>query len=209
MPSKRSKMRFKPVILVGCIVCASIIGLLYYSTGFTYNFNNTQVKFPLTVGQAIKAYGVLPHQYNRTGVAYTLPCAPNVPMNSVSEVFYIDHVDDFIKPPLDSLSKDIYAVKFCFAQQSSSRFETMKKQLERDFGGKFALRYNSYTQEPYYRLDAAHNVIILIEFYPEFANAFDPDKVKNPRSWAVSFCYNKFDFSVDHFLQYERNYNAE
>jgi hypothetical protein len=63
--------------------------------------------------------------------------------------------------PLTSLSRDMYAVKLCFAQQSSFRFETMKKQLERDLGSSFTLRHNSYTQEPYYQLNAAHSYRIL------------------------------------------------
>ena len=212
--SKRDKVKRRRLALLFCLVCAPLLyihycGRRFNTTYFSYKFHGTQITFPLTVGQAITNYKVLPHKYNRTGVAYSSPCPPNIPMNGVSEVFYVNNATDYIKPPSDSLSRSIYAVKFCFAQQNPSRFQTMKRQLEKDFKGSFTLEYNGYNREPYYRLNAGDDIIILIEFYPEFSYVFDQHSLKSPHSWAISFCCHTFNFAVNHYLQYERNYDAQ
>jgi hypothetical protein len=212
--SKHNEVKKRRLALLFCLVCGPLLYIHYCSkqyntTYFSYKFYGTQITFPLTVGQAITTYKVLPHQYNRTGVAYNSPCAPNIPMNGVSEVFYVDNATDYVKPPSDSLSRSIYAVKFCFVQQNPSRFQTMKSQLEKDFKGNFTLEYNGDNREPYYRLNAGDDIIILIEFYPEFSYVFDQNRLERPRSWAVSFCCHTFNFAVNHYLHYERNYDAQ
>ena len=163
----------------------------------------------MTVGQAVATYKVKPHQYNRTGVAFTSPCPPGVQINGVSEIFYVEWADDYIKAPDDSLDRNIYAIKFCFAQQNQSDFIEMKNQLENDFGKKFELTYNSDSKEPYYQLGVSNKVVILIEFFPELTYVFDKNKIKNPRSWAVTFCYGLGGSSITDFTKYERNYDAQ
>lgn len=212
--SKRNETKRRRLALLFCLICGPLLYIHYCDrrfniTYFSYKFYGTQITFPLTVGQAITNYKVLPHKYNRTGVSYGSPCPPNIPMNGVSEVFYVDNADDYLKPPSDSLLRSIYAVKFCFAQQNLSLFQTMKSQLEKDFKSKFTLEHHREDREPYYRLNAGNDVIIVIEFYPELTYVFDQSKLESPRSWAVSFCCNTFNFSVDHYLHYERNYDAQ
>ena len=210
---KEKKMwpkRVATILITGCILTLCVLYCNYkYDKNFVYNFHNTQVKFPLTVEQAIRIYKVVPHQYNRTGVPYDSPCPPNVPVNGISEIFYINRVDDYIKPPTDSLLRNIYALKFCFTKQDKGAFIKMKSQIEKDFNSQFDLKHNDDTEESYYQMDASHNVKVIIEFYPEYAYMTDPPKVQKYQSWAVSFCYNLFGSSIHHYTKYERDYDAQ
>lgn len=213
MSNEKRKAILKRIIVTFSTACILTLCLIYcnyqYGKDFIYTFTNVQVKFPLTVEQAIRTYKVLPHKYNRTGVPYDSPCPPNVPVNGISEIFYVDRVDDYFKPPTDSLSRNIYALKFCFTKQDRSAFYKMKNQIEKDFDEQFDLKYNDDTNEYYYQMDASHNVKVIIEFYPEFAYITDQTKAQKYQSWAVSFCYNLFGYSIHHYTKYERNYDAQ
>lgn len=176
---------------------------------FSYEFYGTKVEFPLTVQQAVNKYKVLPHQYNRTGVAFSSPCPPGVPTNGVSEVFYVDTADDYFSSPSDSLSRNIYAIKFCFVNQNIHSFNKIKAQLEEDFRDKFDLNHNIDSKEPYYQLNSDKGISIIIEFYPELTYVFDENKINNPQAWAISFCYNLGKYSIRDYTKYERNYDAQ
>lgn len=208
--NKKWSNRTITILTIVCVIAMYMFYCSYqHNKGFLYSFNNIKVKFPLTVGEAIKTYKVIPHQYNRTGIPYNSPCPPNVKVNGISEIFYVNRADDYIRTPTDSLSKSVYALKFCFTQQSKSSFQRMKDQLEKDFGKKFDLEYNDDTKEPYYQLNASYNVNVIIEFYPEFAYITEKNKVQDYKSWAVSFCYNLFGPSIHNYTKYERNYDAQ
>lgn len=57
-------------------------------------------------------------------------------------------------------------------------------------------------------MSARNDVDIIIEFYPETSTIVNKE-VYNPKAWAVSFCYNLSRWSIEDYVQYERNYDAQ
>ena len=95
------------LIVVGLVILLTVVSILIarnsQSEPVIYSFNNTNIKFPISVGEAIKRYNALPHQYPHTEADLLRPtaCQLKKSNNAVSETFYVDRADDFIKAPAD------------------------------------------------------------------------------------------------------------
>ncbi len=68
--------------LVGLTVLLVIVSILVARNSppqsVTYSFNGTSIKFPISVGEAMKRYNALPHQYAHTEADLLRPTACQV-----------------------------------------------------------------------------------------------------------------------------------
>lgn len=173
---------------------------------FSYQFYNSKVVFPIRVGEAIKYYNVLPHNYNKAGKS-TSACLIHAKNNTVSEIFYVSNADDYNHAPSDSLNRDVYAIAFCFSQPSE--YKNIITKLETDFKQKFKKKKSFGTGEPYLQMKVYEYLSIIIDFYPEFKYSSDKNISKTPDTWTISFCYNLHDSTISHYVSYERAYDAQ
>ncbi len=174
---------------------------------FSYVFCDAEVVFPITVGESIKRYQVLPHQYSKTGKPLTSNCLHNKNDGAVNDVYYVENADDYGNPPSDSLDRNVYAIAFCFPLKTN--FEKTKEQLQTKFNNRFEKKRSSDSGEPYLQMKVHDYLSIIIDFYPEYTDGLDKSIIRNPNMWRVIFCYNLHDSTVGHFVHYERAYNAE
>ena len=178
---------------------------------FSYSFNSVRIKFPISVREAMKRYNTLPHQYAHTEADLRRPTACQLIQSNrvVSELFYVDRADDFIKAPSDSLDRSVYAIRFCYNRGSKAELVDLMKRLEKDFGKHFALKVTTGLGQSYYELDNSGRSSIVIDFCP--AGVYKPDAVKsgNVNEWTVNFCYGIKYSTISHFVDYERAYDAQ
>lgn len=209
-------MRIKRLItffLISATIILSILGWKFFhpskpdKISFSYTFCGTKVTFPITVGESIKKYKVLPHRYNRLRRPLLVNCLHNKNDGSINEVYYVNNADDYANPPSDSLYRDVYAISFCFPQKTN--FEKTKEQLQNKFNQRFEQKNSSGSREPYLQMKIHDYLSIIVDFYPEDTYGLDKNIVINPNMWKLIFCYNLPDYTIDHFISYERAYNAE
>jgi hypothetical protein len=205
--------RLATFFFIGVTIILSIIGWKFFYPSkpdkipFSYTFYGTNVTFPITVGESIKRYRVLPHRYNRLRRPLSANCLHNKNDGSVNEVYYVINADDYANPPSDSLYRDVYAISFCFPQKTN--LEKTKEQLQNQFNRRFEAKKNSDSGEPYLQMKIYDYLSIIVDFYPENTYGLDKNIVINPNMWRITFCYNLPDYTIDHFINYERAYNAE
>lgn len=203
------------LIVVSLAILLTVVSILIARSSppkiVTYSFNNTSIKFPIAVGEAIKRYNVLPHQYAHTEADLLRPtaCQLKKSSNTISEIFYVDRADDFIKAPADSLDREVYAVRFCYSGQNKQSLRTLMNRLEKEFGQPFELKVTSGRNESYYELDYSWHSSIVIDFCP--ADSYRPDAVRsgNFKEWTVNFCYGIKYGTIGYFVDYERIYDAQ
>lgn len=203
------------VIIVSLAIILTILAMLIARNSqpkpVAYSFNNTIIRFPISVGEAIKRYNTLPHQYAHTEADLHRPtaCQLKKSPNVVSEIFYVDHADDFIKAPADSLDRKVYAIRFCYSAGNKTELMKLMNHLEKKFGQPFELKVSSGRSESYYELDHSWHSSIVIDFCP--ADVYKPDAVKmgDFSEWTVNFCYGIKNSAVSHFVDYERTYDAQ
>jgi hypothetical protein len=203
------------LIIVGLAALLTVVSILIARNSepepVTYSFNKTGIKFPISVGEAIKRYKTLPHQYPHTEADLVRPtaCQLKKSSNGVSEIFYVDRADDFIKAPADSLDREVYAVRFCYSKQNKQSLTELMSQLEKEFGRPFELKVTSGRNESYYELDLSWHSSIVIDFCP--ADKYKPDAVRsgNFKEWTVNFCYGIKYSTIGCFVDYEVTYDAQ
>ena len=192
-------------------VVSVIVARNSQSKTFTYSFENTTIKFPISVQEAMGRYNTLPHWYAHTEADLTRPtaCQLSGSNSKVSEIFYVDNADDFIHAPADSLGREVYAVRFCYSNRNKTDLQKVMSKLEKDFGKQFELKVTAGRGESYYELDASWRSSIIIDFCP--ADVYKPDAIKsgNFSEWTVNFCYGIKYGTVSHFVDYERAYDAQ
>jgi hypothetical protein len=176
-------------------------------TPFSYVFCGAEVKFPITVGESIKRYKVLPHRYSKTGKPLAANCLHDKNDGAVNDVYYVENADNYFNPQADSLNRDVYAIAFCFPQKTN--LEKTKEQLQTKFNQRFEQKRSSDSDEPYLQMKVHNYLSIIIDFYPEYTYGLNKNIIRNPNMWRVIFCYNLHDSTIGHFVHYERAYNAE
>ena len=178
---------------------------------FTYLFENTSIKFPISVREAMKRYNTLPHRYALAEADFLgqNACQLKKSSNAVSKIFYVDRADDYFHAPSDSLDRQVYAVRFCYNNRNTKDLTELMKRLEKDFGKPFELKVTAGTSESYYELDNSWNSSIVIDFCP--AGVHKPDAVEsgNFEEWTVNFCYGIKYSTIGCFVDYELAYNAQ
>ena len=200
---------------VGLVILLTVVSILIARSdqpkSFTYLFNDTSIKFPISVREAIKRYNVLPHQYAHTEADLLRPtaCQLKKSSNAISEMFYVDRADDFIKAPADSLDREVYAIRFCYTNRNKKDLAELMNRLEKDFGKPFELKVTTGKGESYYELDNSWHSSIVIDFCP--AGVYKPDAVKsgNFSEWTVNFCYGIKYSTISCFVDYELAYDAQ
>lgn len=201
--------------VVGLAILLTVMSILIARSSHpklvTYSFNHTSIKFPISVGEALKRYNALPHQYAHTEADLLKPtaCQLKKSNNVVSEIFYVDCADDFIKAPADSLDREVYAIRFCYSGQNKQSLTKLMSRLEKEFGQPFELKVTSGRNESYYELDHSWHSSIVIDFCP--ADSYKPDAVRsgNFKEWTVNFCYGIKHGTIGCFVDYERTYDAQ
>ena len=201
--------------IIGLVILITVVSILIARNSrpetVIYSFNGTSIKFPILVGEAIKRYNALPHQYAHTEADLLRPtaCQLTNSIDSVSEIFYVDHVDDFIKAPADSLNREVYAIRFCYSGQNKRSLTELMGRLEKEYGKAFDLKTTTGRNESYYELDLSYQSSIVIDFRP--ADIYNPDPVKSGdfSEWTVNFCYGISGSAIGNFVDYERAYDAQ
>lgn len=201
--------------VVGLVILLTLMSVLIARSGqpkpFTYRFNNTSVKFPISVKEAMKRYNTLPHQYAFTESDLLKPtaCQLKNSSNAVSEIYYVDRADDHFHTPIDSLDRAVYAIRFCYTNRSKKDLVELMNRLEKDFGKPFEMKVTTGKGESYYELDNSWNSSIVIDFCP--AGVYKPDAVKsgNYSDWTVNFCYGIKYSTIGCFVDYELAYDAQ
>lgn len=204
----------KIILLTGlAVVSLLVVGLFVLfpidkeAPPYSSRFNDTDITFPITVGEAMKKYNVKPHQYNKMNVDTFIMPPKMDSATKVCDVFYVRSATDYGHSPADSSQRNVYAIRFCFTKDDN--FEKIKTQLEKQYKSQFIRKKAYATDEFYLQLKIADYMSVVIDFYPE--NSYNVGRLspKKPEYWTVSYCYNLYDRAIDFYVFYGRTYDAQ